>query len=306
MLAVIAVLLAFASVFLVVVGLRTKQLDPVEARLRNVQAGLTSRNPTLQQPFIQRAAIPMAGGIVRLIMKLLPSTWITATQQRLIWAGRFMSLPGFILVWTAVTGLFAVVFYVFADSFGVSIILKVIAVVMGFAIGAALPQLWLRARVSERHYQTRKSLPDALDLMTTSVEAGLSLDAAMVRVAEFQRGPFQDELAVAMQDVTLGKSRRNALDELCERLNVPEVVNFIQTINQAELTGAPIGQVLRAQAEQVRVKRRQAAEAQAQRAPLLMVIPLTFFILPSMFVVLLAPAALTIIDMLSNSEVFSR
>ncbi len=132
MLAVIAVLLAFASVFLVVVGLRTKQLDPVEARLRNVQAGLTSRNPTLQQPFIQRAAIPMAGGIVRLIMKLLPSTWITATQQRLIWAGRFMSLPGFILVWTAVTGLFAVVFYVFADSFGVSIILKVIAVVMGF------------------------------------------------------------------------------------------------------------------------------------------------------------------------------
>ncbi len=109
-----------------------------------------------------------------------------------------------------------------------------------------------------------------------------------------------------MQDVTLGKSRRNALDELCERLNVPEVVNFIQTINQAELTGAPIGQVLRAQAEQVRVKRRQAAEAQAQRAPLLMVIPLTFFILPSMFVVLLAPAALTIIDLLSNSEVFSR
>jgi tight adherence protein C len=306
MLEVTAVLLAFASAFLIVVGLRTKPLDPVEARLRTVQAGFASRNPNLQQPFIRRAALPMAGGIVRLIMKLMPQTWLTATQQRLVWAGRFMSLPGFVLIWSSVTALFGVVFYVFANSFGFGVILEVFAIVAGLAVGAALPQLWLRARISERYYQTRKSLPDALDLMTTSVEAGLSLDAAMVRVAEFQRGPFQDELAVAMQDVTLGKSRRDALDELCERLNVPEVVSFIQTINQAELTGAPIGQVLRTQAEQVRIRRRQAAEAQAQRAPLLMIIPLTFFILPSMFVVLLAPAALTIIDLLTNSEVFSR
>jgi tight adherence protein C len=160
--------------------------------------------------------------------------------------------------------------------------------------------------VSERHYYTRKGLPDALDLMTTSVEAGLSLDAAMIRVAEFQRGPFQDELAKAMQEVTLGKSRRDALEEICGRLNAPDVINFVQTINQAEVTGAPIARVLRVQAEQVRIRRRQAAEAQAQRAPLLMVIPLVFLILPSIFVFLVAPAGLTIIDLLSNSEVFNR
>lgn len=302
----LAVLLVFASVVLISLGIRTKPVDLVEVRLRNVQAGMTSRNPMLSQPFIRRAAAPMAGGLVRLVIKLLPHSWVASTQQRLVWAGNFMSLPGFILVWCAITALFGVMAYVFATSFGFSPLVATLATGLGLAFGAAAPQMWLRARVNQRHYQTRKALPDALDLLTTSVEAGLSLDAAMIRVAEFQRGPFQDELATAMQDVTLGKSRRDALEDLSQRLNAPDVVSFVQTINQAEVTGAPIGQVLRAQAYQVRIRRRQAAEAQAQRAPLLMVIPLTFFILPSMFVVLLAPAALTIIDLLTNSEVFSR
>ena len=306
MLEAMTVVLVFASIFLVVVGLRTRPVDPVIARLRSVQAGIGPRNPLLAQPFIHRAAAPMAGGLVRLLMRLLPHTWLTATQQKLTWAGHPTTLPGFVLVWAAITVLGAILFFVLSNSFGAGFIFRVIATLVGLAVGAALPQLWLGARVSERHYYTRKALPDALDLMTTSVEAGLSLDAAMVRVAEFQRGPFQDELAKAMQDMTLGKSRRDALDELTERLNTPEVVSFIQTLNQAEVTGAPIAQVLRVQAEQVRIKRRQAAEAQAQRAPLLMIIPLVFLILPSVFVFLVAPAALTMIDLLTNSEVFAR
>jgi tight adherence protein C len=166
-----------------------------------------------------------------------------------------------------------------------------------------LSQLWLGGQISNRHYHTRKGLPDAIDLMLTSVEAGLSLDAAMLRVAEFHRGPFQVELERALQDMTLGMSRRDALEGICERLDVPEVVTFIQTVNHAEITGAPIGQVLRVQAEQIRVKRRQAAEAQANRAPLLMIFPLVFFIFPSIFVVLLAPAIMTMIDILTNNEV---
>jgi tight adherence protein C len=221
-------------------------------------------------------------------------------------AGNFLPLSSFLMLWVVFAATFAVICFIFADSLGVGRILLIVAVIVGIAVGALMPQLWLRSRVSERHYQIRKALPDALDLLTTSVEAGLSLDAALVRVSEFQRGPLQDELVVAMQDITLGKSRRDALAELSERLAVPEVINLVATINQAEVTGAPIGQVLRAQAHQVRVKRRQAAEAQAQRAPLLMIGPLVFLILPSMFVVLLAPAALTIIDLLTNSTIFDR
>jgi tight adherence protein C len=306
MLEMFTVILVFTSVALVTVGLRSKAVDPVEARLRTVQAGMGPRNPLLAQPFIRRAAAPMASGLVRLIMRLLPHTWLAASSQKLIWAGNPITLPGFVLIWSAITALGGFCFFIFSNIFTDAIIIRLIITLAGVGLGAALPQLWLRARVNERHYYTRKAMPDALDLMTTSVEAGLSLDAAMIRVAEFQRGPFQDELAKAMQDITLGKSRRQALEELCERLNAPEAINFVQTINQAEVTGAPIAQVLRVQAEQVRIARRQAAEAQAQRAPLLMVIPLVFLILPSIFVFLVAPAALTIIDLLSNSQVFNR
>jgi tight adherence protein C len=303
---IIAAVLVFASVFLIVLSLRTKPVDPVEARLQSVRAGIGPRNAVLAQPFIRRAAAPMAGSVVRFIMRLLPHTWVAATEQKLIWSGNVMSLPTFILIWACMAVCLGLVGFILASSLGLGIVITVAFVAATFGLGVLTPQLWLRARVSDRQYQTRKALPDALDLLTTSVEAGLSLDSAMVRVAEFQRGPFQDELAVSMQEMTLGKSRRDALEALAGRLNVPEVLSFIQTINQAEVTGAPIGQVLRAQAQQVRVRRRQAAEAQANRAPLLMIIPLVFFILPSMFVFLVAPAGLTIIDLLTNSTVFDR
>ncbi len=296
--------LVFAAVALLVTGVRTRQIDPTVARLRAVRAGIRQRNPALEQPFITRAVVPAASGVARMLMRLLPSTWLRQAEQRLVWAGNPVTLPGFVLIWAALTVAFALSPVVIASSSNASLLVIILAGAIGAAVGAFLPQLWLKVRISERHFRTRKGLPDAIDLMTTSVEAGLSLDAAMMRVAEYQAGPFQEELTRALQDMTLGKSRRDALEEITERLNVPDVLNFVQTVNQAEVTGAPIGRVLRVQAEQVRIRRRQDAEAQAQRAPLLMLIPLVFFIFPSLFIVLLAPMALTIIDILTNSEVF--
>jgi tight adherence protein C len=246
----------------------------------------------------------MAGVLVRILLKLLPSGWIQETNKKLIWSGNKMSLPGFLLIWVMIAALLTVLTVAVANTFGAGTITLIIAGIAGVIVGGLLPQFWLSSLVRQRQYETRKSLPDALDLMTTSVEAGLSLDAAMIRVSEFQRAPFQDELARAMQDVTLGKARRDALAEIPERLNVPEVFSFVQAVNQAAVTGAPIGQVLRVQAEQVRIRRRQAAEAQAQRAPVLMIFPLVFFIFPSIFIVLMAPAILTVIDLLTNSGVF--
>lgn len=304
MLEAITVLFVFASVFLIVVGLRSRTFDPVDARLRSVHASMRSRNPALAQPFIRRAAGPMTGALVQLIMRFLPPTWIREAEERLKWAGNPMTLPGYVLIWTMVTVGLLFTGGLFGSSLGMGIAGVVIGGLVGLAAGIYLPRLWLRGRMSQRQFLTRKGLPDALDLMSTSVQAGLSLDAALVRVAEFQRGPFQDELTLAMQDVTLGKSRKDALDELCDRLNVSEVTSFVQMVHQAEVTGSPIGQVLKVQAEQVRIKRRQAAEAQAQRVPVMMVVPLVFFIFPSLFVVLLGPAALTIIDLLGNNESF--
>jgi tight adherence protein C len=306
MLEALTVFVGFAAVFLVVTGLRTRPADPVADRLRTVQAGMGSRNRTMAQPFIRRAAIPMAGALARLVMKLVPTTWLKDIEQRLIWAGGKMTLPGYVLLTFLTTPTFGFLSWVISGTFGVAGIVHVIIAGVGVAIGVYLPRFALNSRISQRAYLTRKSLPDALDLMTTSVEAGLSLDAALVRVGEYVQGPFQEELSLALQDMTLGKSRKVALEEIMQRLNVPEVASFIQAVNQAEVTGAPIGQVLRTQADTVRIRRRQAAEAQAQRAPILMLIPLIFFILPSLFVVILAPAAMTIIDLLSNSSLTSR
>jgi tight adherence protein C len=125
-----------------------------------------------------------------------------------------------------------------------------------------------------------------------------------MRVAEYQSGPLQRELSQALQDMTFGQSRRQALESLAERVNLAELSSFIQALNQAEITGAPVGQVLRVQADEVRVRRRQNAEAQAQRAPLLMTIPLVFFILPSLFVVLLGPAIIGIVQIFNDNELF--
>lgn len=302
MLEAITVLVGFAAVFLIVMGLRGNAFDPVEARLRTVHANMRARNPALAQPFVQRAASPVTGAIVQVIVRFMPATWLSEAQEQLQWAGNPMTMPGYVLIWTMVALSIAIVGGLIGSSVGIGFIGVVVGAVLGLAGGIYLPKLWLRARISQRKFLTRKGLPDALDLMSTSVQAGLSLDAALIRVAEFQRGPFQDELTRAMQDVTLGKSRKDALNEVCDRLNVAEVTAFVHMVDQAEITGSPIGQVLRVQAEQVRIKRRQAAEAQAQRVPVMMVIPLVFFIFPSLFVVLLGPAALTIVDLLTHTQ----
>jgi len=164
------------------------------------------------------------------------------------------------------------------------------------AIGFLLPQMWLQQRVTGRQTQIIKSLPDAFDLITTCVEAGLGLDAALARVAEKVEGPFADELSRTLREIALGKMRRDALRELGERTGVPELVTFVNAVIQAELMGSSVGAVLRVQAEQLRVRRKQRAEEQAYKAPVKMIFPLVLCIFPTLFIVILGPAVITIMN----------
>lgn len=304
MLILATALLTFLSAILVTAGLRARSVDLVGDRLRAVRAGIRPSTSPLDDPFVERAIAPIMAALVHGITRLLPPSWIKATTKRLILAGNPIPLSGFLVFWACAAVGFSFVAVLFADSSGFPTVTRAIFAVVGFAVGGFLPQLWLRIRINDRIYKARKQLPDALDLMTSSVEAGLSLDAALRRLVEYHSGPLKQEMSRAIEDMTLGKARRDALYEAAERLPLPEFMVFVQALNQAEVTGAPIGEVLRVQAEQIRIKRRQHAEAQAQRAPLLMIIPLVFLILPSMFVVLLAPAALTILEAFSDSELF--
>jgi tight adherence protein C len=167
-------------------------------------------------------------------------------------------------------------------------------------MGVFLPRVWLSSRIRNRQKVILKSLPDAFDLITVCVEAGLGLDAALARVAEKVEGPFGEELTISLKEVSLGKLRRDALKELADRTGVPDLISFINAVIQAETMGTSIATVLRVQADQMRVKRRQRAEQQAMAAPIKMMFPLVLCIFPTLFIVILGPAGLTLYDELVN------
>jgi tight adherence protein C len=180
--------------------------------------------------------------------------------------------------------------------------MKFAVVGLCLAMGVMLPKVWLENRVRLRQKVILKSLPDAFDLITTCVEAGLGLEAALARVAEKVQGPFGEELTVMLQDVALGKLRRDALREVAERTGVPDLTSFINAVIQAETMGTSIAAVLRVQADQMRIRRRQRAEQEAQAAPIKMMFPLVLFIFPTMFIVILGPAAISIYETLIAKE----
>ncbi len=166
----------------------------------------------------------------------------------------------------------------------------------GAVAGFHAPGLYLYQRGYDRSEQVRRALPDALDLLTISVEAGLGFDAAVQQVAQNTEGPLAEELARVLREMQLGQGRAAALRALADRSNVPELRAFVGAMVQADSLGIPIAQVLRVQSSEIRVKRRQRAEEKAQQVPVKMTIPLIFCILPALFIVVLGPAALTIMD----------
>ncbi|HYF74274.1 MAG TPA: type II secretion system F family protein [Nocardioides sp.] len=172
----------------------------------------------------------------------------------------------------------------------------VLLLLAGALLGFFAPGLYLYQLGYDRAERIRRGLPDAIDLLTISVEAGLGFDAAVQQVARNTEGPLADELARVLREMQLGLSRSAALRSLAERTSVQELRTFVGAMVQADTLGIPIGQVLRVQAREIRVKRRQRAEERAQQVPVKITIPLIFCILPCLFVVVLGPAALSIMD----------
>jgi tight adherence protein C len=154
------------------------------------------------------------------------------------------------------------------------------------------PQLWLSSKISRRQKEIRKAMPDALDLLTICVEAGLGFDAAMSKVSEKWESQLSFAFARAIQEIQLGKVRREALRDMAERIGIPEMTSFVAAVIQSEQLGVSLAKVLRIQSDQMRVKRRQRAEEEAHKAPLKMLIPMALLIFPSLMIVLLTPAAL--------------
>ncbi|HLZ21560.1 MAG TPA: type II secretion system F family protein [Ktedonobacterales bacterium] len=290
----IAGFLAFFGVLFAVVGAAMPaRKDPIAERLdRVIVRPRTLEEIEMQAPFMERFIKPLAGQISKVVSRITPAGALENTQHKLMYggfAGRmqvsdFMGIKGLCTVLGA--GLAIGLSLLAAMS---SIVTFLIIVVFG-ALGYLLPDLWLRGQISKRRDQVARALPDAIDLLTISVEAGLGFDLALARVVSKSDNALTREFGRVIQEMRIGVSRRDALRALVERTGVDDLSTFISAIIQAEQLGASVANVLRIQAAEMRTRRRQRAERLAHEAPIKMLFPMAFLIFPPIFVVVLGPA----------------
>jgi tight adherence protein C len=294
---------AAGAILLIFLGLTSRSpVDPVQARLTQLGA-MQAKNLEeleLQQPFIERTLRPLANRLSGSMSRVASSSFQERTEKRLALAGN----PGNLRVadWLGVKAVGAVVgALIFALLFIVIGVLKLPPIlrfampVIGLMLGYTIPEFWLGSQVRKRQHAILLQIPDALDLLTISVRAGLGFDAALGKVVEKLVGPLTDEFRRALAEVRVGKARREALRDIIPRTEVPPLTNFIGAIIQAEQLGVSISKVLQVQSEQLRIERRQRAEEQAAKAPIKMLFPLVGCIFPSLFIVILGPAIILII-----------
>jgi tight adherence protein C len=301
---IITVVVLVAAVLLIAAGVRAArspdQEDPLMARLAEAaQRGdvVTSLEQIeMQQPFMERVVVPLLQRIGELSTAFTPQKVLEDTSKKLEIAGN----PGHIDASTFLASRFVV-----AALFGGLLLTvgifapnrwplgQIILVVVIFALlGFFFPQLWLQGRINARQNDIRRALPDALDLLTICVEAGLGLEAAMSKVCEKWQTHLSLALLRAIREIQLGKSRRDAMRDMADRVGLPEMTSFVAAIIQSEILGVSLAKVLRIQSDQMRVKRRQRAEEQAHQAPVKMILPLAFLIFPSILIILLTPAGI--------------
>jgi tight adherence protein C len=296
------------GILLLFLGLgASKPVDPVQARLTQL-GSLQARNLEeleLQQPLSDRTIRPLVARLSRMGSRLGSASSTQTAERRLALAGN----PGDLRVadWMGVKilvgiGMAILLFLIFAVgirnvSFGFLLAL------IGLPLGYTMPEFWLGRRVAARQQQILRMIPDTLDLLTISVRAGLGFDAALAKVVEKLPGPLTDEFRRALAEVRVGKARRDALRDMIPRTGVQPLSNFIGAIIQAEQLGVSISKVLQVQSEQLRIERRQRAEEAAAKAPIKMLLPLVGCIFPSLFIVILGPAMISIMVTLGGNQI---
>jgi tight adherence protein C len=254
------------------------------------------RDQELLVPFRERALVPVLGGLTGLGRRFSPAGYVDKIRDKFIYAGeaspdtvdRFMAIRVvtivavplwfiFVLTVTPLTGM-----------------MRLAALGLGGIVLVLGPDAILARRVEERQTRMQRMLPDILDLLVISVEAGLGFEQALDRTVGAVPGPLSDEFARMLGELRAGSSRADAMRALETRTSVPEIRSFVLAILQADTFGVSIGRVLRSQADEMRIKRRQIAQEKAQKAPVKMLIPMVFCIFPALFVVVLGPAIINI------------
>jgi tight adherence protein C len=288
----VGVVLLFGVALIVISLSRSAQTDVIGDRLSQfTERTMTLSELELQQPFSQRVLLPLTRGFLNVLGKYGPKQSAERLRLSLQQAGNPGNLTPVmfsgIRIVLAVVLLFVFGFVTFRTM---SFPQAMMYTAVGAGLGYLLPGIWLGQQIKKRKKNIVKALPDALDLLTISVEAGLAFDSAMQRVSEKWDNELSKEFKRVLTDTRLGRARRDALKDMSARTGVDDVQTFTAAIIQAEQLGVSIGKILRIQADQMRVRRRQRAEEAAQKAPIKMLFPMVFLIFPALFVVILGPA----------------
>jgi tight adherence protein C len=295
---ILIAILAAAAVLLITYGLAARPSeDAVQARLSQLVVQPKSlEEMELQQPFFDRVMRPtiqrlsragrrQEGGAIARIDAKLEKAGYPGGLRGADWIGvKILSLIAFAIIGLMVGLLLT----------GGSFVVALLFVLGGGALGYLAPEFWLGRKIRARSMEMVLQLPDALDLLTISVEAGLGFDAALAKVVEKMEGPLVDEFRQALAEVRMGRPRREALRDVAQRADAQPVTNFIGAIVQAEQLGVPIAKVLQIQSNQLRIERRQRAEEAAAKAPVKMLFPMVGCIFPTIFIVILGPAVITV------------
>ena len=294
-------IIAAVAVLLITYGVAARPSeDAVQQRLSQlVVQPRTLEEMEMQQPFYERVLRPTIQRLARFGQRGGGERGgvIARIDAKLEKAGYPGGLRG--ADWVGVKLLAAIAFFVVGLLLGLAIGGGAIEVALLFAlfgigVGYIAPEFWLGRKVRARSEAMVLQLPDALDLLTISVEAGLGFDAALAKCVEKMEGPLVDEFRQALAEVRMGRPRRDALRDVAQRADAQPVSNFIGAIVQAEQLGVPIAKVLQIQSQQLRIERRQRAEEAAAKAPVKMLFPMVGCIFPTIFIVILGPAIITV------------
>lgn len=293
LIAVICTCIAVTSLLYVLLN---RPISETDRRLAGVSAAQAPRQSSA--PAKERDSRPPRGDALRTwFRQMLPSRWLDRLGAMLLAAGMRTQPETFALFWAAaIVGLPG--FYVLTIGRSSSGMGQTQLILLGVFAGMGLymPLTFLRSRIKKRRKLLSRALPDSMDLLTTCVEAGLGIDAALAKVAEKAKEPLGGEIRLVLRTMGMGRPRREALEQFAERNQLPEIRSFVSAVIQAELMGVSLGHVLRVQTEALRVQRRQKAEQSAQKAPVKIIIVLALFIFPAMFVVILGPAVLSFMN----------
>lgn len=302
---ILGVLLVLVAIVLVATAIGDKEEQGLNKSLAVLEAMSTAPKALtdeLDRPFGERVLEPLQARALVIGRRFSGADTGDRIRHKLDLAG---NPPG----WTvdrvvagkiigAVVGL--VLFLVFSLMLGFSLPVRIVMVAAGLVVGYLAPSMYLYQKAYDRANRMQRELPDAIDLLTISVESGLGFDAAIQQVARNTEGPLADEFARALREMQIGQGRSAALRGMADRTNVADVRTFVSAMVQADSFGIPIGQVLRVQSAEIRVKRRQRAEEKAQQVPVKITIPLIFCILPCLFIAVMGPAVISIMDSFSK------